>query len=203
MKKHILILVFISAYSLISTAQITVKPGGGFQYLTLNRSTTNWDRFGGIGYQAGSSVTIGRRFYGEPGVFWMTNYSEFSQINGTFVNGPVRLNHKISMLRAPLLAGYSFWDTQGQSVDFRILLGPSFNIITQVDNSIPDVGAPEKSDYHTLFWGGNICLDITYWWLFLDGGYEMGFSHIYKDTSKFGSAKTNNFYINFGVRIRL
>jgi hypothetical protein len=203
MKKFVLSLLFISAFSLLSKAQITVKPGCGFHYLNLNRSTNNWDRYGGNGYQLGSSVTIGRRFYFEPGVFWMSNFSEFSQIDSPLGGGPMRLTHRLNILRIPLLGGYSFWDTQGTSVDFRVLLGPAFNIIMQVDNSIPQSGAPEKADYKTLFWGGNICFDVTYWWLFFDAGYEMGFSKVYKDQAKFGSAKVSNFYLNFGVRIRL
>jgi hypothetical protein len=203
MKKFVLSLLFISAFSLLSWAQITVKPGGGFHHLNLNRSTNNWDRYGGLGYQFGSTLTIGKRFYIEPGVFWMTNYSEFSKIDGNNGSGPIRFNHKISILRIPVFAGYSFWDTQGQSVDFRVLLGPAINIITLVDNSAPHTGAPEKSDYQAVYWGGNLCLDVTYWWLFLDVGYELGFSKIYKNTEKFGQAKPNTFFVNFGLRIRL
>ena len=203
MKKFILSLLFISAFSLLSRAQITVKPGGGFHYLNFNRSISNWDRYGGIGYQFGSTAKIGGRFYLESGLFWMSNYSELSQIDSPLGGGPIRLTHQLNILRIPLLGGYSFWDTQGTSVDFRVLLGPAFNIIMQVDNSVSQSGAPEKADYKSLFWGGNICLDITYWWLFVDVGYEMGFSKVYKDQAKFGSAKANNFYVNFGLRIRL
>jgi len=203
MKKFILTFLFISVSSLLLTAQITIKPGGGFQYLDYSRSTNNWDRFGGIGYQLGSTVKIGRQFYFEPGVFWMANISEFSQIEGDNGNGPIRLDHQLNTLRMPLLAGYNFWDSQGTSVDFNVVLGPVLNFIVGVENSIPNTSAPAKDDYNAVFWGGNLGLNIAYWWLFLDVGYEMGFSKLYKDTDQFGSAKANIFYLNIGIRIRL
>ena len=203
MKKFILSLIFVSACSLWLSAQITVKPGVGFHYMDYSRSTNNWNRYGGIGFQAGSTVAIGGRFYFEPGIFWMSNFSEFSQIDGDDGIGPIRLNHQLNTLRIPLLAGYSFWDSQGTSVDFRVLIGPALSFVMQVDNSVPNTSAPEKTDYNTVFWGGDIVLNIAYWWLFMDIGYEFGFSKVYKDTDKFGPAKANIFYINFGARIRL
>ena len=203
MKKYILALIFVLANALLLTAQVTVKPGGGFHYLDYSHSTNNWDRYGGIGYQLGSTATIGRQFYGEAGVFWMSNTSEYSQIEGDDGNGPIRLNHQLNIIRVPLLAGYSLWDSQGTSVDFNVVLGPVLNFVASVNNSIPNTSAPTKADYNTVFWGGNLGLNIAYWWLFSDIGYELGFSKVYKDTNKFGSAKANTFYVNFGVRIRL
>jgi hypothetical protein len=203
MKKFFITLTFISAFSLISTAQITVKPGGGFHYLTLTRSTENWDRFGDIGYQLGGTVTIGRLFYFEPGIFWMSNTCEFSQIDGEDGFGPIRMNHRMDILRVPLLAGYSFWDSQGTALDIKLLAGPAINFVLGADNSKPYTSAPVTSDYKTIFWGGDIGISLAYWWLFLDAGFEFGLSKVYKTPEKFGSAKANIFYLNLGVRLRL
>ena len=202
MKKFILTFLIVSAYSLLSIAQITIKPGGGFNYLKLTQAPGNWDRYGGIGYQAGSTVLIGGRFYFESGVFWMTNFSELSQIDYNEL-GPVRLDHKLSMLRIPVLGGYTIIDGKGSFVDFRVFLGPVFYVPTQVNNSSYYVDAPTKEDYSNLFWDGSFGLSVAYWWLFADAAYEFGFSEVYKDTGKFNSGKANNFIVNIGVRIRL
>lgn len=201
MKKFLLGLIFVLACSFLSRAQITIKPGVGFHYMDYSRSISNWDRYGGIGYQFGSTVTIGKRFYFEPGVFWQKNFSELSQIEGE--SGPVSLSHQLSFLRIPLLGGYSIRETQGSSLDFRVFIGAAFNIPIQVVNSITYPDVPTKDDYNTVFWGGNLGFSLAYWWLFVDTSYELGFSKIYKDPEKFGDAKANSFIINLGVRIRM
>ncbi len=201
MKKFLLVLIFISACSFLSRAQITIKPGVGFHYMDYSRSIINWDRYGGIGYQFGSTLTIGRRIYFEPGVFWQKNFSEFSQIEG--LNGPVSLSHQLSLLRIPVLGGYSIIDTKGSSLDFRVFIGAVFNIPIQVDNSISYPDVPIKDDYSSVFWGGSLGFSLAYWWLFVDTSYELGFSKIFKDPEKFGNAKANSFIVNLGVRIRL
>ncbi len=205
MIKTVFILIFLFVFSVLATAQITIKPGGGFLYSNYNREITGWDRIGGIGYQAGGTVTVGNLIYGEAGVFWTQSKSEFSRIADSTGNGvgPVRFNHTLSMLRVPVLAGYAFWDTQGKMLDFRVFMGPVFNIVLQADNSLPHPDAPVKSDYKSLSWGGSVGVSLTYWWLFADVGYELGFSRIYKDSNKFGATKVSRFYINLGIMLRL
>jgi len=201
MKKTILILCLISACSIISQAQVTIKPAVGFNYMHFNRSTGNWDRSGGIGYHLGSSVIVGKQFYFEGGAFWLNNFSEYSQIDGP--GGPVRVEHQLTMLRVPIYGGYTIVDGESRSTDFRVTFGPVFNIPIQVNNSITNVNAPTSSDYNQLIWGANLGLSVAYWWVFADLGYELDFNEVFNNTTEFGTAKASFFTVNIGVRVRL
>lgn len=185
----------------MSQAQVTVKPAAGFNYLHFNRSTGNWDRYGGVGYHLGSSVIVGRQFYFEGGVFWLNNFSEYSQIDGT--DGPIRIEHQLNMLRIPIYGGYTIVDGESRSADLRVTFGPVFNIPIQVKNSITNKHAPTKADYNQLLWGANLGLSVAYWWFFADVGYELDFNEVFSNTTEFGTAKASFFTVNLGVRIRL
>ncbi|MCF6170644.1 MAG: hypothetical protein L3J66_06675 [Bacteroidales bacterium] len=201
MKKTILSLFFVLVCSFLLKAQLTIIPAAGVHYTNFTRSPGEWDRYGGFGYQAGASAIIGRLTYGELGVFWLKNYSEFSQINAGG-NGPVRFNHEVTILRIPVLGGYTIWDGQDLSFDFRVFAGPVFDIVLQANNTIPHTDAPAKQDYNNVIWGGTAGFSVAYWWLFADAAYEFGFSKVYKNTADFGTAKANTVSLNIGIRIR-
>ncbi len=204
MKKIIFTLLIIAGIVTAGIAQINIKPAFGVNSTRLSTDPGNWQHDGRLGYQFGGSVAIGKKFYVEPGIFWMRNNSEISHLGGDGgASGAVNFNHNISMIRVPVFVGFAILGNEESLADLRVFLGPSMSFITGVDNGEDHPEAPLKEDYKSVRWGGDVGLGVSVWWLFLDVGYEFGLSNIYKDTDKYGSAKASGIWTNIGVRIRL
>ncbi len=202
MKKIIFTLLILTGFVTAGMAQITIKPAFGLNASRLSTDPGNWKHDGRLGFQFGGSVAIGKKFYVEPGIFWMKNNADITH-TGDGGSGPTKFNHNISMIRVPVFAGFNILGNEESLADLRVFLGPAMNIVTGINNSEDHPDSPKKEDYKSVIWGGDIGLGVSVWWLFLDAGYEFGFSKVYKDNDKFGSAKASGLWTNLGVRIRL
>jgi len=202
MKKIIFTLLIIAGIVTAGMAQFSIKPAFGVNSTLLSTDPGNWEHDGRLGYQFGGSVAIGKKFYVEPGIFWMRNNSEITHLGDDGTTGATNFNHNISMIRIPVFVGLAVLGKEESLANLRVFLGPSMSFITSVNNDQDHPESPLKEDYKSVRWGGDVGIGVSVWWLFLDVGYEFGLSEIYNDTEKFGSAKASGIWSNIGVRIK-
>ncbi len=195
MKKIILSVIIITAFSLSSYSQLTIKPAFGINVSRLSTDEGNWSNEARAGYQFGGTVLFGNKLYVEPGIFWTTMSSNMVHKDNTDYN----FDHKIGMIRVPVFVGYHLVGNASESLfNLRVFGGPSASFVTSVEESV----GLTKDDFSSVLWGVDAGIGINVWWLFLDIGYEWGLNDVYSHND-LGSAKSSALWTNLGIRIRL
>jgi hypothetical protein len=77
--KRTVIIIALMAFVGIANGQAIRKVGGGVNFTSI--TGTGDDVSGNLGWQAGGSVQFGKKFYFEPGVFYMVENAEATVIN--------------------------------------------------------------------------------------------------------------------------
>lgn len=193
MKKNYFFTLLLVFLTLSGFSQIEIKGllGTNFTSSTdlpegLNQSTL-------AGFQAGAGVLIGKTWYVEPGIQWVSTGIETS-IDG--FDGKTKST--FSSVRIPVMFGYRFFGGSENLLNLRLFLGPSLNLLTDI--KVEDESF-DKELYNSAIWGATAGAGVDVLFLFLDLGYEVGLSEIFKDSDN--SVKNNTFYISIGGRFRI
>lgn len=190
MKKYLVTTLLLAAVTFAVQAQLTIRP-----YVGLNTSDLtgefNSDFFkNGVGYQLGVDVMIGNRLYIQPGF-------QFEFIRNTLSNTNLD-EPKLTRqgLRIPLMIGYRIVEARDNpKFNFRLFTGPNAYFVSQAEFGEGQFNI-NKDDFTDLTWGWNVGAGLDLAILFIDAGYEVGLSDIFKD-----GPKNNLFYANAGLRI--
>ena len=172
-------------------AQVALRPyvGANSSKLTENLDTATFKNQ--VGFQIGADLQIGNKFYVQPGV-----QLEFRQNTiDPRVDDDQKLNR--SMLRIPVVVGYSFGEVDGDFA-FRVFTGP--NAAINLSSKTDDDSIIEKDDIKSAIFGWNAGLGVDISIIFIDLGYEFGLSEVFENVD--GAVRNNLFYANAGVRIR-
>ncbi len=200
---------------ILMMAQVAIKPAAGINITNVSKDPATGEVKGQVAWQAGASVLIGKKFYVEPGIFYMKKSSEYTSIigpsyslasaynsplsamsNSTGVIPPTDFDFNVTGLRIPVSIGVSLIGNEDSFIGVRVFGGGSVFIITSVDNP-----ALEKSDFNSPEWGVYAGAGLDIWIFFLDLKYEWSLT----DTTSidaFDIGKYRSFYANLGVRIR-
>jgi len=191
MKKHIFMLAVALLTAATAQAQVALRPyvGVNSSKLTGNLDTATFKNQ--VGFQIGADLQIGNKFYVQPGV-----QLEFRQNTiDPRVDEDQKLNR--SMLRIPVVVGYSFGEVDGDFA-FRVFTGP--NAAINLSSKTDDGSIIEDEDIKSAIFGWNAGLGVDISIIFVDLGYEFGLSEVFENVD--GTVRNNLFYANAGLRIR-
>jgi len=178
-----------------TSAQIAIKPAIGINFTDFSKNPDGTYK-SKTGYQFGGSVAFGKKFYVEPGVFYVKKSTQYTSSNSS--SNDVDFN--LSGIRIPLTVGYNFLGNEKSIVGLHALGGVSCFILTNTEVKNTDIS---KDDFKNAAWGlyAGAGLDISI--VFVDLQYEWSLTNIQKDISQVDVGKTRSFFINAGVRIPL
>lgn len=198
---------------MLMMAQVALKPAVGFNLSNVSKDPASGEVKGQMAWQAGASVLIGRKFYIEPGVFYVKKNTEYTGFFGpefsmaSTTNSPVYalsnetvgyddFNFNLTGVRIPVTVGLSLLGNESSLIGLRVFGGGSMFIVTNVDHPVL-----EKKDFNSPTWGVYAGAGLDIWIFFLDLKYEWSLTDA-TSIESFDIGKYRSFYTNLGVRIR-
>ncbi|OQY00339.1 MAG: hypothetical protein B6I20_08905 [Bacteroidetes bacterium 4572_117] len=192
MKKTTITLALLISFAFSGFSQTIVKPGIGINFTSLSSDALSYETTGRLGWQLGGTVAIGNQFYFEPGIFWVKNNWELQNPQTTGND----FKDDISSLRIPVFVGINVVGDATDDRNFHIFGGPAVQIVTKVNTETTGL---TEDDFNKFIMGMNLGAGLSLGKLFVDVGYEWGFSTIYKDDAN--DAKSRGLWINAGFRL--
>jgi hypothetical protein len=177
---------------MMAQAQLVLKPAVGINFTDMSKDESTGEYKSKVGWQIGGSVMLGeKKFYLEPGIFYVQKSSEFNSSSSSVDD----VDFDLSGIRIPVTIGVNLGDEKS-SVKFRIFGGGSAFILT-------DVKDLDKDDFKDASWGlyAGAGLDIAMF--FLDASYEWSLTNISEDVSNIDVGKSRSVFIHAGVRFEL
>lgn len=194
MKSLILSLFALFTVSILA-AQTTIKPGVGLNFTDFSKDPTDGEFKAKVGWQIGGSVAFGKKFYFEPGLFYVGKSTEFqSSASGT---PTIDENADINGIRIPLAVGVNLIGNEKTLVSLRGFGGASAFFLTGVSDNL------DKDDFEKTNFGVFAGAGLDFWKLYLDLSYEWSLTNIQKDVSAIDIGKTRSLFITAGLRINL
>ncbi len=194
MKSLILSLFALFTVSILA-AQTTIKPGVGLNFTDFTQDPTGGEFKAKVGWQIGGSVAFGKKFYFEPGLFYVGKSTEFqSTASGT---PTIDESADINGIRIPLAVGLNLIGNEKTLVSLRGFGGFSGFFLTGVSDNL------DKDDFEKTNFGVFAGAGLDIWKLYLDLSYEWSLSNLQKDVSAIDVGRTRSLFINAGIRINL
>lgn len=176
---------------MMAQAQLVIKPAVGVNFTDLSKNEGGEFK-ARTGWQIGGSIVLGeKKFYLEPGIFYVQKSSKFDSTSSSVEE----LKFDINGIRIPLTIGYSLGE-ETSPVKVRIFGGGSAFIITNTTKI-------NKDDLKNATWGlyAGAGLDLSMF--FLEGSYEWSLTNISDDLDQIDVGKTRTLFIQAGIRIKL
>ena len=163
MKKGILLLSFLTLLAFTVFSQVHFKPGVGLT-VTDYVNFGDYGVAGKVGAQVGGSVSIGKKFYFEPGVFYATKSADFS------TNTEAAITNTVKGIRVPVSVGFGLLGNEESLASLRVFGGGSGFFVTGVGGNI------KKENQKSPQWGAYAGAGVDIWLLYLDLSYEWSLS---------------------------
>jgi len=194
MKSLILSLFALFTVSILA-AQTTIKPGVGLNFTDFSQDPAGGEFKAKVGWQIGGSVAFGKKFYIEPGLYYVGKSTEFQSSS----SGTPTVDEKadINGIRVPLALGLNLIGNEKTLVGLRGFGGLSGFFLTSVSDNL------DKDDFEKANFGVFAGLGIDVWKIFLDLSYEWSLTNVQKDVSQIDVGQSRSLYINAGIRINL
>jgi len=173
-------------------SQIAIKPAVGVNVTDFSQDPSTGETNGKVGYQLGGSVAFGKRFYIEPGLFFVKKSTEV--INNA--NQAADITYDISGIRIPLTLGLNLMGDTKSLVGFRIFGGASAFMLTKIEDL-------DKDDFNTASFGVYAGAGVNVSLVFVEASYEWSLTDVQKDVSQIDIGQSRSVFINLGVRIPL
>ena len=178
-------------------AQTTIKPTVGLNFTDWSKDPASGGEFKAkAGWQIGGSVAFGKKFYVEPGLFYVGKSTDFIS-NGTL--NQTDLKADINGIRVPVAVGLNLFGNEKTMFALRGFGGLSGFFVTGLSDDLE----PIKDDIAKAQWGVFAGAGIDIWKIFLDLSYEWSVTDIGKDVQNIDVGKTRTIFINAGIRINL
>ncbi|HRH36941.1 MAG TPA: outer membrane beta-barrel protein [Flavobacteriales bacterium] len=177
--------------------------GGGYSGSNVREAgEEQW--VGRAGYNAGVDVVLGGLWFVRPGAYLEVrnlNYS-LAQLNSSGVPTGSNIEYRYTdrSLRVPLLVGRKLLDPADQpAVNAYVFGGPTalFNLSADLSNDELQV----ETNHTQWYIGGGGGLEFSF--LFLEGGYNVAMSDVFKGDAFQTNPKVNLVTLTAGVRLRL
>ena len=186
----------VACFSIVVSAfsqQMVIKPGLGTNFTSFSANPSVGSYKSQPGYQIGGSVSFGRKFYVEPGIFYAKKSTDYDyDLSGANLS----TKYSLSGIDIPLAVGFSIigGGDAKTPVGLRVFAGGSAFILTSVSEG-------EKSDYKSTTWGlfAGLGLDVAF--LFLDVKYEWSLTNAQTNPTVVNIGEPMILFINLGVRI--
>lgn len=190
--KKILLLLPVMCITLVSLSQTTIKPAVGLNFSDFSKNGgPGGEAQAKVGWQLGGSVAFGKKFYWEPGLFYVGKSTKFtSDVASSEVDAD------INGIRIPIDVGYQLLGNEKSLATLHVFGGLSGFFVTSTNNI--DKDSINKSNFG-LFAGAGV--DI--WKVFVDLSYEWSLTNIQKHVEDIDIGKSRTLFLNAGIRINL
>lgn len=176
--------------TMMAQAQLVIKPAVGVNFTDLSKDEGGEFK-AKVGWQIGGSIMLGKKFYLEPGVFYVEKSTKFDS-SGSSVSD---IDFKISGIRIPVTVGINLGDEKS-TFNFRIFGGGSAFILTNTKNLDKDL---LKSASWGVYAGAGVDISM----FFLDASYEWSLTNVSDDLDNIDVGKTRSVFIQAGIRLKL
>jgi len=191
MKKTVLMTLLAGSTFFAAQSQITIKPTAGLNFNDFSQA--NGEAKAKVGWQLGGSVVFGKKWYMEPGFYWVGKSTEFTTSGTT----APKLNIDLKGIRIPLTLGVNLLGNRKSGFSLRGFGGASAFFITS------DGGFPASIDVNTSSYGVFAGAGVNFWKIFVDLSYEWSVTDIQKEVDQIDFGKTRSIFLNTGIRINL
>ncbi len=202
-RKTAVLLLLITSSILTLQAQ-EVRLGGGYSGSKVDADgSENWK--GRAGYQYGLDVLIGNRFFLKPGIYMQIRNLDYTTVgvgqdgvtNG--ITTETRITSKA--LRIPLMGGIRLMDPATDPKGFNLYVtgGPTALIGLSTETGENSLNFTTRGTQWYLGFGAG----AEYRFLFLDAGYDVGMSNMFKGDGINTNPRINNSWITAGLRFLL
>ena len=184
----------IRLYAGVNVLQLTTDNGTNMINGVLHHTSIS----GRIGYQFGTSVSFGKRFYVQPG-FQFANLST-KIVNVNNVTGEELTDETtLKVFSIPLKFGFKLIDPEVSSIfNVRIFGGIDGHHITSVEHGTKSGSLDlTTDDYTNLIMNADFGLGIDILFFYIEMGYQLGLSPVHTNGDQ---AKANSFYTNIGIK---
>ncbi|WP_336515507.1 outer membrane beta-barrel protein [Pollutibacter soli] len=193
MKYLLTLIAFIVFGTFATQAQVTIKPAVGINLSDYSKDPQTGDYKSKVGWQIGGTVAFGKKWYVEPGLFYVKKSTEAVDLGTTIPD----VTYDISGLRIPVAIGFNVIGHEKSAVGLRFYGGPSAFIVTSKG------GFPTNEEINNaqfgLFAGAGLDISI----IFVEASYEWSLTNVQKDISQIDVGKSRSVFIHAGVRIPL
>ncbi|EAZ79069.1 outer membrane beta-barrel protein [Algoriphagus machipongonensis] len=189
--KKLLVLVTMVLISFSGFSQIKSKASVGLSFSNFSNDVN--EAKAQPGFQLGTNLIFGNKFYFEPGIFYLAKSTEFVTENST--GSTTNFSADVKGFRVPVGVGVNLLGDGTSNFDIHASGGFSGYFITGVGDDF------EKDDFENPTWGTYLSAGIDIWKIFLDATYEWSLTNVQKDVSAIDLGKHRNLYINLGVKL--
>ena len=189
MKKALLILTAI-VFAYAASAQFTFKPSAGLNFTDFSKKG-NGDVKAKTGWQIGASAAFGKKFYFEPGIFYVGKSTEYTD-PVTSIND---FKANINGIRVPLAVGLNAIGNEKTGISLRVFGGPSAFFVTNVGDEV------NKDSIENVNFGLFAGAGLDFWKVFLDLSYEWSLTNVQKNVSDIDLGKSRTLFVTAGIRM--
>ncbi len=180
-----------------------IRLGGGYSGSKVDADgSDNWK--GRAGYQYGIDLLLGNRFFLKPGIYMQVRNLDYTTVglgqDGVSNGITTETRYTSKALRIPLMGGIRLMDpTDERDFNLYITGGPTalIGLNTKTDDNI--LVFQTRSTQWYLGFG----IGAEYRFLFVDAGYDVGMSNMFKGDGINTNPRINNSYITAGLRFLL
>jgi hypothetical protein len=152
------------------------------------------------GFQLGADLMLGKMFYLQPGVQLLVRQLKYTTTAEESVPA-FEYEYTSQAIRIPLLVGIHLFDpAEEPTLNVRFFGGPSYvrNIKAEFDDEgIEDIYTTQNDQWYLGFGGG-----VEMGFLFLDAGYDVAMSDVFKGEDLTTNPRANLLWANVGFRLR-
>lgn len=177
---------------MVGHAQVVIKPAIGMNFTNLSKDLDDGEFKSKVGWQIGGSILLGKKFYVEPGIFYVQKTSEFESSSSSIDD----VDFDLSGIRIPVSIGIHLLGEEKSTIKLRVFGGGSAFILT-------DVKDLDKDDFKSATWGVYAGAGIDFSMVFLEASYEWSLSDVSEDVDNIDVGKTRSVFVQAGIRIEL
>ncbi len=190
--KYLLSAIVFAMTTLVTSAQISIRPQMGFNSSTLTNSLESAVFSDQVGFQFGVDVQMGNKLYLQPGIHWESAKNELKER----IDGDVS-EISVDRIRIPVMLGYRLLSERGGLLDVRIFTGP--NAAFAVSKNVKESPLISEGELKNAVYGWNVGFGADLAIVFIDAGYMFGLSEVFDGMAS--DVRNNLFYVNAGLRI--
>ena len=193
---HAVLSIMFIAAALFGQSQ-TFHLSGGFSGSDV-REAGDEQWVGRSGYQFGADVLIGNRLFVKPGVHYVVRNMRYTLLDDATLSEQ-EFEYTSQHVSIPVLVGANLIDPlEGGKFNAYLMAGPTALIAMRTDLNNSTLSVDTRGTQWYLGGGGG----LGYGPVFLEGGYHLAMSNVFKGEGFSTNPKVNYTYIIVGVRLR-
>lgn len=200
--KNLLALASLLVIPALTSAQ-EVHLYGGYNGSNVSKAgDEGW--VGKAGYQFGADLMLGNRVFVKPGVEFLVRNLNYTYAgtapDGTVVGTDQEFEYTSRALRVPIMLGIHLIDpADDPAANVYVMAGPSalMNLNADLHNNALNVETTGTQ------WQIGFGAGVELGFLFVEGGYDVAMSNVFKGNDFQTNPKVNFLHINAGLRLRL